>query len=58
MRRQQVNKDAFTQLVEALNRMADQTGHEAISITFNRSDTPIDYDLATGRWEDQRGWGR
>lgn len=47
--------DAFEQLVEALNRLTRETGHQALSITFNRSDTPIDWDDETGGWVIQKG---
>lgn len=46
--------DPFEQLVEALNRLADETEHVAMSITFSRSDTPIDWDFETSRWTVQR----
>lgn len=40
----------YEQLVEALNRLHDETGTEVLSINFSRSDTPIDWDDDTRRW--------
>lgn len=37
-------------LVDALNFLADETGTEVLSINFNRSDVPIDWDEETERW--------
>lgn len=43
--------DPFEQLVEALNNLTRETGHQALAITFNRSDTPIDWNDDIGGWE-------
>lgn len=40
----------YQKLVDALNELADETGVEAVSITFNRSDVPIDWDPKDGEW--------
>lgn len=40
----------YQKLVDALNELADETGVEALSITFSRSDVPVDWDFANRRW--------
>jgi hypothetical protein len=38
-------------VADALNRLASETGTEALSINFSRSDTPIDWNFETAQWE-------
>lgn len=45
----------YQKLVDALNELADETGVEAISITFNQSDVPVDWDWAASRWHVEEG---
>lgn len=42
--------DVYRELVDALNRLHDETGTEALSITFSKSDVPIDWDDDSERW--------
>lgn len=42
--------DVHQRLVDALNELVDETGAEALSIRFSRSDVPVDWDDETRRW--------
>ena len=44
----------YEQLVEALNRLTDETGTEALSINFSRGDVPIDWNPETKQWEAEK----
>jgi hypothetical protein len=46
-----VTVDPWQQLTEALNRLRRETGTEALSINFSRSDVPIDWNPDTRKWE-------
>ena len=41
---------AYRELVVALNRLQRETGTEALSIRFSRSDIPVDWDDETRQW--------
>lgn len=42
--------DVHQRLVDALNELADVHGTEVQSVTFSRSDVPIDWDDESRRW--------
>ena len=42
--------DAWQQLVNILNLLQEETGTEVLSINFNRSDVPVDWDDETKEW--------
>lgn len=43
--------DPYQQLADALNRVSDEAGVEALSITFSSGDVPIDWNTETQKWE-------
>lgn len=38
------------ELVDILNRLPSEAGTEALTITFSRSDVPVDWDEETQQW--------
>lgn len=42
--------DVYRELVDALNRLHDETATEVLSITFSKSDVPIDWVDEDKRW--------
>jgi hypothetical protein len=47
--------DIHQRLVDALNDLADVHGTQVLSMTFSRSDVPVDWDDETQQWVVEAG---